>query len=62
MLSLSEVSFMKIPKSSPHVSFEMPSRNTLGQVLERMIVLIDEERYGDAEALENEFLELTDYE
>ena len=53
---------MKVPKSGPHVSFEMPSRNTLGQILERMIVLIDEERYGDAEALENEFLELTDYE
>lgn len=62
MLSLSEASFMKIPESSPHVSFEMPSRNTLGQVLERIIVLIDEEKYGDAEALENEFLELTDYE
>ena len=62
MLSLSEVSFMKVPKSSPHVSFEMPSRKTLGQILERIIVLIDEERYGDAEALENEFLELADYE
>ncbi len=53
---------MKIPKSSPHCSFAMPSRNTLGQILERIIILIDEERYGDAEALENEFLELADYE
>ena len=40
----------------------MPSRNTLGQILERIILLIDEERYGDAEALENEFLDLLDYE
>ncbi len=62
MLSLTEVSFMKIPKSSPHCSFAMPSRNTLGQILERIILLIDEERYGDAEALENEFLDLLDYE
>ena len=53
---------MKIPKSSPHCSFAMPSRNTLGQILERIILLIDEERYGDAEALENEFLDLSDYE
>lgn len=62
MLSLTEASFMKIPKSSPHCSLAMPSRNTLGQILERIIILIDEERYGDAEALENEFLELADYE
>ena len=62
MLSLTEVSFMKIPESSSHYSFAMPSRNTLGQILERIIILIDEEKYADAEALENEFLELADYE
>ena len=53
---------MKIPQSIFYFSFEMPSRNTLEQILERIIVLLDEERYGEAEALENEFLELTEYE
>ena len=56
------VSFMKIPQSSFYFSFEMPSRNTLEQILERIIVLLDEERYGDAKALENKVLELTEYE
>ena len=54
--------FVRTPKSSLRFSLAMPGRNTLGQMLERIIFLIDEERSGDAEALENEFLELTEYE
>ena len=59
---MSKTLFVRTPKSSLRFSFAMPGRNTLGQILERIIFLIDEERSGDAEALENEFLELADYE
>ena len=45
-----------------HFSFEGPSRITHGIILERIIDLINEERYGDADALEREFVELADYE
>jgi len=59
---MSKTLFVRTPKSSLRFSLAMPGRNTLGQILERIIFLIDEERSGDAEALENEFLELTEYE
>ena len=59
---MSKTLFVRTPKSTLRFSLAMPGRNTLGQMLERIIFLIDEERSGDAEALENEFLELTEYE
>ena len=62
MLKMSRALFVRTPKSSLRFSLAMPGRNTLGKMLERMIFLIDEERTRDAEALENEFLELTEYE
>jgi len=62
MLKISKALIVRTPKSSFRFALAMPGRNTLGQMLERIIFLIDEERSGDAEALENEFLELTEYE
>ena len=62
MLRHSEVLFMRSLHRNFHFTFEGPSRITLGAVLERIIDLVNEERYGDADALEREFVELTDYE
>jgi hypothetical protein len=61
-LCKSEVLFMRSLHRNFHFSFEGPSRITHGIVLERIIDLINEERYGDADALEREFVELADYE